>query len=984
MHIEQLDLDDFGCFERARVTDLSDGLTVIAGPQRAGKTTFMEAVRCLGYGISPGDDLPPPSDTYDVTATVAADCHRYRLEIDGYADPRITALGDGLDRGVEELFGGLSAAHYRQLYTISLDELRRIPQNLDDEDATLSAILLGAAYGDVLDIPSVQETFSTIAKEIGGKRASARGVYRMKDPMNRIREGVDARNEAVEQVGEYERTREARQVVVDRIEAIDHELAEADEAQSRLEAVVSHHDDYYRLRELEAELEAVAVEALEAFPTDVVDDVRVLRETHEEARRELEDAIAEFDLRNDSESAVSRDVVGTDTSDPIGVNGGREQATARDRILESSAEIRGYAAEKSGWKERVDSVMQDTRDVKRRRGELEREAANLHPNWDGDLEQVDDIDTDPISSERLHTAVEEHQNAVADVATAEEDILELEERYQTLETRIDSSISSSEGMDLPEQYPIAIGGALASVVIGGGVGIVTGPIAGVLVTALLFLATGAYIASKLDAGEVMHDGVSVETLRAEREKVDAELNGRRETLENRRETREETAYELAEIAATLSLPADTPPGAISRFYDDLVELQSNLETVEEREEEIANRNTKLRAELREVSETLESVGVLDDPAEDPLTDAATLFAAIDRAVDQLEAAETVAKAVRSLEQCEATLVETLQKWRDAPDLSVGESVHIDEVARKFVERGEAVCVLQEAVDERDRIRNRLHSQLSIASVERSLVPYRPSEGDGRWHLDAYERVFREYDDVAGVEDRLEELEDEREDLQDEREDLVNRRIELDAELEELASDDDIREAHATIEQGRKQLEPLAEQYSTARMAEHLLEKLHERFIARTTGPLLEDASNILERITDGTYESIDSKNEFEGLDFVAQLRDGSTQRTNELSRATAEQLFLAVRLARIRNHNVSLPVLLDDSLTNFDPGHVDRTLEAIVELTADTQVFVMTCHPTLLSRIESHVDADYWCLEGGRFDGPYQTPDQPRAVLTDS
>ncbi len=78
---------------------------------------------------------------------------------------------------------------------------------------------------------------------------------------------------------------------------------------------------------------------------------------------------------------------------------------------------------------------------------------------------------------------------------------------------------------------------------------------------------------------------------------------------------------------------------------------------------------------------------------------------------------------------------------------------------------------------------------------------------------------------------------------------------------------------------------------------------------------------------------------------------------------------------------MSLPVLLDDSLTNFDPGHAERTLETIAELTDDTQVFVLTCHPSLLDRIESRGDADYWCLDDGHFDGPYETADRSRTLL---
>jgi len=92
MQIKNLDLDDFGCFRRARLQNVDSGLTVIAGPQRAGKTTFMEAVRHLGYGIPRGNGLPPATDQYDLTADVVVDGAEYELALTGYGDPALQRL----------------------------------------------------------------------------------------------------------------------------------------------------------------------------------------------------------------------------------------------------------------------------------------------------------------------------------------------------------------------------------------------------------------------------------------------------------------------------------------------------------------------------------------------------------------------------------------------------------------------------------------------------------------------------------------------------------------------------------------------------------------------------------------------------------------------------------------------------------------------------------------------------------------------------
>jgi len=79
---------------------------------------------------------------------------------------------------------------------------------------------------------------------------------------------------------------------------------------------------------------------------------------------------------------------------------------------------------------------------------------------------------------------------------------------------------------------------------------------------------------------------------------------------------------------------------------------------------------------------------------------------------------------------------------------------------------------------------------------------------------------------------------------------------------------------------------------------------------------------------------------------------------------------------------VVTPVLLDDSLTNFDPSHHVRTLQTISELADTNQVFLLTCHPELLERVDTHTDsAQYWSLDDGQFNGPYSKPDDPCELL---
>ena len=75
--------------------------------------------------------------------------------------------------------------------------------------------------------------------------------------------------------------------------------------------------------------------------------------------------------------------------------------------------------------------------------------------------------------------------------------------------------------------------------------------------------------------------------------------------------------------------------------------------------------------------------------------------------------------------------------------------------------------------------------------------------------------------------------------------------------------------------------------------------------------------------------------------------DSSVRHTDELSRGTAEQLYLALRLAligQLAEVGPGLPVLMDDVLVNFDEERRLGAAQAIADLARLRQVVVFTCH----------------------------------------
>ena len=66
-----------------------------------------------------------------------------------------------------------------------------------------------------------------------------------------------------------------------------------------------------------------------------------------------------------------------------------------------------------------------------------------------------------------------------------------------------------------------------------------------------------------------------------------------------------------------------------------------------------------------------------------------------------------------------------------------------------------------------------------------------------------------------------------------------------------------------------------------------------------------------------------------------------------LSQGTADQLYLAVRLAicsLVLPEEEPCPLVLDDALANFDDDRLKLALELLRELGEERQILLLTCH----------------------------------------
>ena len=129
----------------------------------------------------------------------------------------------------------------------------------------------------------------------------------------------------------------------------------------------------------------------------------------------------------------------------------------------------------------------------------------------------------------------------------------------------------------------------------------------------------------------------------------------------------------------------------------------------------------------------------------------------------------------------------------------------------------------------------------------------------------------------------------------------------------------------------------------------LLERTRAEVARHHQPAALIEASHWLARLTEGRYIQITTAADEARLDVHDAA--GVIWNPERLSRGTREQVFLALRLALVRDlheQGITLPVVMDDALVNFDDQRAQAASRTLVEFmndrNGDHQMLVLTCH----------------------------------------
>jgi uncharacterized protein YhaN len=152
------------------------------------------------------------------------------------------------------------------------------------------------------------------------------------------------------------------------------------------------------------------------------------------------------------------------------------------------------------------------------------------------------------------------------------------------------------------------------------------------------------------------------------------------------------------------------------------------------------------------------------------------------------------------------------------------------------------------------------------------------------------------------------------------------------------------------------IDEAAEQWAVITLCRALLDETRKVYETERQPEVLRQASTFFNLMTEARYTRVIAP--LDGGDIQVERADNSRLGPQLLSRGTAEQLYLAMRFALVReyaNHVDPLPVVFDDIFVNFDPGRTRTSIKALRELCKTHQVLLFTCHPHLVKLVEETV-----------------------------
>ncbi len=924
-------LNDFGIFNNSKIENLNPSFNIIGGGNRAGKTTFLKALRYMGFGIPNSNYIPPARSSYNLEATLLDNGDKYNLLINGYAKPKIDKLNSNTT-DIENIFGDIDQFTYNQLFTITLKELKKIPDGVSDKDKLMS-ILMGAGLKEYTLIPKLREDYLSKASDIGGKYGKI-NVGMFKSYNQAINEGLKQKKQAKLQVEEYYKSKTLLKNTNDKIKKLDQEKAILNKEKIKLDLLNSNYEKIDELKLLQNEIKSDKFDKIKEnkvkFYSDMVED---LFNKFKKISSEIKKSKDEFKAQT-----------GNDYSKEL-----------EKSIIKHENTIDKYYNQVSGIKEKKKNIVERNKNIKNKFNDIKKEANNISNNLSDNLNLLLEITVEIESKNKLRKLVKDYNNVSDNIKSIREEINDLKnkidaksERLKEVKDKINVKNTSKNYLN----FIVLFTGLITWLTF------INPRFAGLYIIDLI-ISYLYYNKKKIEDNKL----INYNEINAELEELKTQVNQLDQKLKEQKDQKEKVDLKLNKIREILYLDENIEPNLLKDYYEDLISLRSKYTEYLDLKEEHDNKKQNFIIELTNIYEDISNI----DNNNLLKVDSGNLYENIDlliQSINKIYHIKDMVKAIKSktdnLKEIKDDLLDLEgMKLLELKDKNIHQTVdsylNLAELNNKFNIKKEKIYTIK------NQLTNLTEQMKTAFDIEEKV--------DQDDIIKRFTNYFNKFVSKNQLEEKYLQTKRELESIDTKIEENKRKREEIKLKMDSMASEEKIIQAEQKINNARSNMRPLAEKYAKNKMSSYILNRFWEKFLKEKKDNLLNKASNIMKEITNGEYEKIEPKENLTSLDFKIYNDEGKViDEINNLSRGTIEQLYMAIRINRIMDINPALPVIIDDSLVNFDSKHLRNIFDIINNLKNRNQIFFLTCHPEQINYLEEKIDdKNYYLLDKGRF-----------------
>jgi len=1032
MRLTGINIENFGPFAGREFDDMSNRLTLLHGPNEAGKSALRAFLRSTLFGYTTKGDkaqirelftykhFKPEPGSGQISLVTSSDTNFNIHRRDGKKRGEVTITGDanGSDDLLRTLLGGIDAELHTNVFSISLSELQVISSlNRDQIRDKIYSVGLGLANVSLTDaraeldgelhklrsttgragsMSKNQKTLNELRTKLEETRRGSDEYAALSDNLEQLVENIDSQTVELtdmrEAIGRQKTLVDLRRPW-DRKTEIERQISELpdndmipedglqqlDNLVEQKAALQSQMDDG-ELRQQERKTESESVGVVEAFLDDqhgdetrkllmetayytkAVTDLPIVEQELEKEQAQLDRDLAELGW---SEEAVSKFETPMDLQSNL-ESAGRELTAARRTYQEAELTVQSRTEDRETM---ADEAMKlaGARDA----------LTDVPKEISADLEKK----RDRLS--RLRAAIADAGSIRSEMNEAQKNLSDALAQSET------EDIGGFVGSILLPITVIIIG--IASMAwsymqaeLSGGLAGLLGLVAGFMLISRARAAGGFKITIRKPAISEAKDvaNIQVEEIQERLDAVNKEISeiagefgisdtpnirdveekagelDRSLDLRRRFESVSREFETAAARLATIDTRLTEAHSALALGANSLADVQNRWQLLLERSElridldpaQAANVMASIRtlksqqrttASLRmRVSQMSDTAGEIDFRLSEILEAAGLPEAPAQAGTQALEDLAMRLKAHDEAVVRQSQIAAEMENWTAEFETLEGRMSELDAKIGSLLEKGETYDHEEfKALAIQVQERRELERKLSELLENTPLL----SNDDGQVYRD--DLLATPHEEAVA---RLQQLEDEEKRLRSVVDGLHVEQGNLLRQRSEFEKSGQALELHSKINMLEEKIARDAQRWAVLTIARDIFERTREEFQRERQPALMNSASKYLSDLTLGRYTSVRAVIGEKEQDLEVVEGEGHTKRANELSRGTAEQLFLAMRFALIEEYAKNaepMPVVLDDILVNFDPERAKAACKVIMDLSERFQVIFLTCHP---------------------------------------